>query len=147
MVSGPLSKSKVTDVKVTVYYGSYHTVDSSELAFKLASMFCFRDCFLKAKPILLEPIYNIEVKVPDTYTGDIMGDLSSRRGKIMGMEPSGIFQVVKAQVPLAELYMYATHCRSMTQGRGAYTREFSHHEIVPPDVSQKIIEAAKEEKE
>ncbi len=144
---GPLSHSKVIDVRVTLYYGSFHTVDSSELAFKMASIMCFRECFLKAKPILLEPIYNIEVKVPDIYTGDVMGDLSSRRGKIMGMEPSGIFQIIKAQVPLAELYMYSTQLRSITQGRGAYSRNFSHYEQVPSDLAQKIIEATKAEEE
>lgn len=144
---GPLSHNKVIDVKVSLYYGSFHTVDSSELAFKMASIMCFRDCFLKAKPILLEPIYTIEVKVPDAYTGDVMGDLSSRRGKIMGMEPSGIFQIIKAQIPLAELYMYSTQLRSFTQGRGAYSRSFSHYEQVPPDLAQKIIEATKAEEE
>ena len=147
MGRGPLSKSKVIDIKVTLYYGSFHTVDSSELAFKMAASLCFKECFLKAKPILLEPIYNIEVKVPDTYTGDVMGDLSSRRGKIQGMEPSGIFQIIKAQVPLTELYMYATHLRSLTHGRGAYTRSFSNYEMVPPDSMQKILEATTEEDE
>jgi elongation factor G len=147
MVEGPLSKSKVVDIKVTLYYGSYHTVDSSEMAFKTAASLCFKECFLKSKPILLEPIYNIEVKVPDAYTGDVMGDLSSRRGKIMGMEPSGIFQIIKAKVPLVDLYLYATQLRSITQGRGAYTRDFSHYELVPPDVTQKVIESTKEQDE
>ena len=145
MVRGPLSKSKVIDIKIELYYGSFHTVDSSELAFKMAASMCFKECFLQAKPILLEPIYDIEVKVPDAYTGDVMGDLSSRRGKIMGMEPSGIFQIVKAQVPLADLYMYATHLRSLTQGRGAYTRSFSHYEMAPPDIAQKVVEDTKKE--
>ncbi|MFC1650844.1 elongation factor G [Candidatus Latescibacterota bacterium] len=147
LITGPLSKSKVIDLRIALYYGSFHTVDSSELAFKMASIKCFRDCFLKAKPILLEPIYEINVKVPDTYTGDVMGDISSRRGKIMGMEPSGVFQLVKAQVPLAELYMYSTHLRSLTHGRGAYSRNFSHYEIVPSDVSKKIIDATQEEED
>ncbi len=147
MISGPLSHSQVIDLKVSLYYGSFHTVDSSELAFKMASSFCFKDCFLKSKPILLEPIYDIEVKVPDTYTGDVMGDLSSRRGKIMGMEPLGIFQIIKAQVPLADLYQYSTHLRSLTQGRGAYTRSFSHYEQVPSDVAQKVIEETKKSDE
>jgi elongation factor G len=145
MERGPMSRNKVIDIQVTLYYGSYHTVDSSELAFKMASIMCFKECFLKARPILLEPIYTVEVKVPDAYTGDVMGDLSSRRGKIMGMEPSGIFQIIKAQVPLAELFMYATQLRSLTQGRGAYMRSFSSYEMVPPDLAQKIIEANKEE--
>jgi len=147
MERGPLSHSKVIDIKVALYYGSYHTVDSSEMAFKMASIICFRECFMKANPILLEPIYNIEIKVPEAYTGDVMGDMSSRRGKIMGMEPSGVFQIVKVKVPLAELYMYSTHLRSLTQGRGVYTKSFSHYEMVPPDVSQKIIEATKAEAE
>ena len=146
MENGPLSKCTVIDIKVTLYYGSFHTVDSSELAFKMAASMCFKECFLKSKPILLEPVYNIQVKVPDAYTGDVMGDLSSRRGKILGMEPSGIFQVVKAQVPLVDLYMYATHLRSLTQGRGAYSRNFSHYEMVPSDIAQKVIAAVKEEK-
>jgi len=147
MERGPLSRNKVIDLKIELYYGSFHTVDSSELAFKMAASMCFKDCFMKAKPILLEPIYNIEVKVPDAYTGDVMGELSSRRGKIMGMEPQGIFQIVKAQVPLSDLYMYATQLRSLTQGRGAYTRSFSHYEMAPPDIAQKVIEATKEEEE
>jgi len=147
MVEGPLSKCKVIDVKVTLYYGSFHSVDSSENAFKMAASMCFKTCFLNARPILLEPIYDIDVKVPDTYTGDVMGDLSSRRGKIMGMEPSGIFQVVKAQLPLAELYMYATQLRSLTHGRGAYSRNFSHYEVVPSDLSQKIIDTAGKDEE
>ncbi|MFC1606661.1 elongation factor G [Candidatus Latescibacterota bacterium] len=147
MVAGPLSKCKVIDVKVTLYYGSFHTVDSSELAFKMAASMCFKNCFLAAKPILLEPIFDIEVRVPDAYTGDVMGDLSSRRGKIAGMEPRGIFQIVKAQVPLSDLYMYSTHLRSLTHGRGAYTRNFSHYEMVPHEVSQKIIEATQADDE
>jgi len=147
MERGPLSKSKVIDVKVSLHYGSYHTVDSSELAFKMAALMCFKECFLKAKPILLEPIYNVEIKVPDAYTGDVMGDLSSRRGKILGMEPAGVFQLIRAKIPLAELYMYSTQLRSLSQGRGAYSRTFSHYEMVPPDVFQKIIEAAKAEEE
>ena len=147
MEAGPISKSKVIDIRVALYYGSFHTVDSSELAFKMASIMCFRSCFLAAKPILLEPIYNLEIKVPDTYTGDVMGDMSSRRGKIMGMEPQGIFQLIKAQVPLSEMYMYSTQLRSLTQGNGVYKRSFSHYEQVPSDIAQKIMEETKHEEE
>ena len=147
MVRGPLTRSKVIDVRVALYYGSFHTVDSSEMAFKMAASLCFKECFMKSNPILLEPIYNISVKVPDDYTGDVMGDLSSRRGKIMGMEPSGIFQQINAQVPLAELYMYSTQLRSLSHGRGAYTREFSHYEMVPPEFAQKVIAAVKADEE
>ena len=132
-------------IPLSTYVKEIVAVDSSELAFKMAASICFKECFLKAKPILLEPIYNIEIKVPDAYTGDVMGDLSSRRGKILGMEPKGIFQIVKAQVPLTDLYMYAAQLRSLTQGRGAYTRNFSHYEMVPPDIAQKVIEATKQE--
>ena len=97
--------------------------------------------------MLLEPIINLEVKVPEEFMGDVMGDLSGRRGKIQGMEPRGNFNVIKAQVPLAELYRYSTHLRSMTQGRGTHKREFSHHEEVPHENTQKVIEEAKKEQE
>ncbi|OPX31935.1 MAG: hypothetical protein B1H40_03240, partial [Candidatus Latescibacteria bacterium 4484_181] len=99
---------------------------------------------LAARPILLEPIYEVEVKVPQDYMGDVMGDLSARRGRILGMEQSGNFQVIKALVPLAELYRYSTVLRSMTQGRGLHSRKFSHYEEVPREISEKIVAAAKE---
>jgi elongation factor G len=99
----------------------------------------------QARPILLEPIYDVEVTVPDDFMGDVMGDLSSRRGKIAGSEPRGNFQVVRAKVPLGELYKYSTTLRSLTQGRGLHSREFSHYEEVPQDVAQKIIAESEEE--
>jgi elongation factor G len=102
---------------------------------------------LEAGPVLLEPIMNLEVKVPEEFMGDVMGDLSGRRGKIQGMEHQGKFSVIRAQVPLAELYRYSTHLRSMTQGRGTHKREFSHYEEVPYEIAQKIIEEAKRERE
>ncbi len=107
----------------------------------------FKKAFVDARPVILEPIYKITVKVPEQYMGDVMGDISSRRGKIHGMEADGNFQVITAEVPLAELYKYSTTLRSMTQGRGQHDRDFSHYEPVPGDVQQKIIEKAQAEKE
>ncbi len=147
MKEGVLAGYQVVDVKVTVFDGSYHPVDSSEVAFKIAASMAFKKAFNEAKPILLEPIYEIEVKVPEEYMGDVMGDISARRGKILGMESDGRFQIIKAHVPLAELLKYSTALRSMTQDRGIFRQKFSHYEEVPPDIAQKIIEQAKKEKE
>ena len=147
MTHGALAGSQVVDVKVAVYYGSYHDVDSSDMAFKIAASQAFKQGFMQAKPVLLEPIYNIEVMVPDDFTGDVMGDLSSRRGKIAGMDPEGANQRIRAQVPQSEMYQYSVDLRSMTQGQGVYTMEFSHYEEVPHDAAQKIIEEAKREEE
>lgn len=147
MVDGGQAGNQIIDVKVELFFGSYHTVDSSDMAFKIAGSQAFKDAFLKSTPILLEPIYHVEVVVPEDYMGDVMGDLSSRRGKILGMEPEGPFQKVKAQVPLAELYKYSSDLRSMTQGRGHHTRAYSHYEEVPREIATKVIEEAKKEKE
>jgi len=140
MAKGVISGNKVVDVKVTLFDGTYHTVDSDEMSFKIAASMCFRKGFLEAKPCLLEPIYEIEVKVPEEYMGDVMGDISSRRGKILGMDSDGQFQVIKALVPLAELYKYSSQLRSLTQGRGLFKRKFSHYEEVPKEIEQKVIE-------
>ncbi|MCP4703862.1 MAG: elongation factor G, partial [candidate division Zixibacteria bacterium] len=142
-----LSKSPVVDVKVAVFYGSYHAVDSSDMAFKIAALMGFRDGFMQCKPVILEPIYNVAIVVPEDFTGDIMGDLSSRRGKISGMDPEGRYQKVKGAVPLAELYNYSVDLRSMTSGQGYYTREFSHYEEVPRDITEKVIAEIKLSKE
>ncbi len=147
MQKGGLAGAQVVDVKVTLFFGSYHDVDSSDMAFKIAGSMAFREAFMEAKPVLLEPIYNIEVVVPDEYTGDVMGDLSARRGKIAGMDPDGRNQIVRAAVPQAELYQYAVDLRSMTQGQGVYSLEFARYEEVPHDTAQKVIEAAKREAE
>jgi elongation factor G len=147
MRTGGLSGSPVVDAKITVYDGSYHTVDSSDMAFKIAGSMAFKDGFLKAEPYLLEPIYDVEIFVPEEYMGDVMGDISSRRGKIMGMDPDGSNQRIKAQVPLAELYKYSTTLRSLTQGRGIHSRDFSHYEEVPREIAAKVIEEAKKAKE
>jgi elongation factor G len=144
---GVIAGCKVVDVKVILYDGSQHPVDSNEISFKIAGMQAFRKGFVEAKPILLEPLYNIEVTVPDEFMGDVMGDISSRRGKIQGMESDGTFQIIKAIVPLSELHQYATSLRSITQGRGLYRRSFSHYEEVPREVMEKIVEDYKAEKE
>lgn len=138
MVEGLLCGAPVVDTKVTVYFGSYHDVDSSDNAFKMAGSMGFKAAYPQCKPIILEPIFTITVLVPDDYTGDVMGDISSRRGKIMGMEPLGKMQRVRATVPQAELYKYSVDLRSFTQGQGVYSREFSHYEEVPMDVSKKL---------
>lgn len=147
MVNGGLCGAQVVDVKVALYFGSYHDVDSSDMAFKIAGMMAFKEGFLQSKPVILEPIYNLEILVPDDYTGDVMGDLSSRRGKISGMEPDGHNQCIRASVPQAELYQYSVDLRSMTQGQGVYTMEFSNYEEVPRETAQKIVDQAKREKE
>lgn len=147
LVSGPLAGYKVVDVKATVYDGKEHPVDSKDIAFQVAGREVFKLCVLNSKPILLEPIYDVEVKIPEESMGDVMGDLSSRRGKIMGMDSKGNFQVIKAKVPLADLDRYATTLRSITSGRGLHSRTFSHYEPVPKELEVKIIEEAKAEKE
>ena len=147
MADGVVAGYPVVDVKVTIYDGSYYPDCSSEQAFKVAGSMAFKKAAAAARMVLLEPIMNIEIKVPEEFMGDVMGDLSGRRGKIQGMDPQGKFSVVRAQVPQAELYRYSTHLRSMTQGRGLHKRDFSHYEEVPHDVAQKVIEEAQKEKE
>ena len=144
---GVLAGYPAIDFKATLYDGSYHEVDSSEMAFKIAASMAFKKCFVEASPVLLEPIMNVEVVVPEEYLGDVMGDLNSRRGRIMGIESRGRFQVVKAQVPLAEMFRYAIVLRSMTSGRGSFSMEFSHYEEVPQDLAKKIIAQAQVESE
>jgi elongation factor G len=141
MEHGPISGSKVIDIKATLFFGSYHPVDSDELSFKMAGSLGFRQAFEKAGPILLEPLYNVTVYTPDEYMGDIMGDLNTRRGRVTGMDQAGGLKVVSAQVPLAELYQYINTLRSMTQGQGYYVMEFSHYEQVPSNVQQEIQKA------
>ncbi len=146
MKEGPLAGYPVVDVRVALHYGSYHDVDSSEMAFKLAGSQAFKKGFLEAKPILLEPIYNLEVKVPEDTMGDVMGDISSRRGKIQGMEGQGKYQVIRAQVPAAELHKYATILRSKTGGRGVFSANMSHYEEVPRDQAEKVVAASEKNK-
>ncbi|HOW55056.1 MAG TPA: elongation factor G [Syntrophorhabdaceae bacterium] len=147
MGQGILAGFPVIDFRVTLYDGSYHDVDSSEMAFKIAASMGFKKGLEMCKPTLLEPIMKMEVIVPDENMGDIMGDMNSRRGKIMGVETKGSNQVVKAVVPMAEVLRYAPDLRSMTGGRGTFTMEFSHYEEVPGQIAEKIVEAAKREKE
>ena len=139
MENGVLVGSKVIDVRVRLTFGSYHTVDSDELSFKLAASQAFKKGFKEANPILLEPIYNVEITFPEEFMGAVSGDISSRRGKILGMETEGRLQVIKATIPLSEMSGYSSKLRSFTQGRGTYTRKFSHYEEVPKEVEAKII--------
>ncbi|GJQ21137.1 MAG: elongation factor G [Bacteroidia bacterium] len=143
MRNGVLAGYPVEDVKVKLFDGSFHAVDSSEMAFKIAGSMAFKEAARKAGPVLLEPIMAVEVVTPEEYLGDVMGDLNSRRGKIEGMNPRKDAQVVKAMVPLAEMFGYATTLRSMTQGRALYTMQFSHYEQTPKSVSEQIIEKVK----
>jgi elongation factor G len=140
---GYLAGYPVVDFKVILFDGSYHDVDSSEMAFKLAGSKGFKKCMEQAKPCLLEPIMNVEIHVPENYSGDIMGNLNGRRGRIQGMEPQAGSTVVKAQVPLAEMLTYASDLTSMTQGRGTYSMEMSHYDIVPQMIADKIVAAHK----
>ena len=130
----------VVDVKVTLYDGSYHEVDSSEMAFKLAGSMAFREGAKKANPVILEPIMKVEVEVPEEYMGDVIGDISKRRGQVNGMSERGGNKIVDAYVPLAEMFGYSTDLRSMTQGRATYSMEFDHYEEVPANIAQEIIE-------
>ena len=139
MESGVVAGYNVVDVKVTLYDGSYHEVDSSEMAFKIAGSMAFKDAMKKADPILTEPIMQVDVLVPEEYMGDVIGDLNSRRGQISGMEPRGAVQAISAKVPLSEMFGYATDLRSRTQGRGQYTMQRSHYAEVPKSISEKII--------
>lgn len=147
MANGVLAGYPVIDVKTTIYDGSYHEVDSSDIAFKIAAQLAFKAACEKAGMVILEPICDVEVTVPEQYVGDIMGDLNARRGRIMGIEAEGRLQVIKAKVPQAEMYKYSNTLRSITQGRGFFTMKFSHYEEAPRDVMNKVIEEAKKYKE
>jgi elongation factor G len=145
LVDGVIAGYPVVDVRVALFYGSYHAVDSSEIAFKLAAAKAFKDGFEQARPVLLEPILEVEVLVPDEYMGEVMGDLSAKRGKILGMETSGKRKLLRAQVPQAEVYRYSTTLRSLTQGRAWHSEKFSHYEEVTADIQEKVVaESAKE---
>ena len=143
---GYLAGFPVVDIRVSLYDGSYHDVDSSEMAFKIAGSIAFKKAMEQAKPVLLEPVMNVEVYAPDTYAGDLIGDLNSRRGRIQGMDSRGSSQVIKAQVPMAEMLTYASDLTSVTQGRGSFSMEFSHYDVVPQQISEKIVAAAKAER-
>lgn len=146
MEEGVLAGFPAVDIRATLLDGSYHSVDSSEMAFKVAASLAYKKGMMEAKPILLEPIYDVEVSVPENFMGDIMGDMNSRRGKIMGMDPQDDGnQIIRAQVPLAEMSRYPVDLRSMTQGRGEFTMKYSHYEEVPSNIAEKVIETHKKE--
>ena len=131
----------MVDMKVTLVDGKYHDVDSSEIAFKVAGSIAFKEAARRAKPVLLEPIFAVEVVVPEDFLGDVIGDLSRRRGRIEGQERRGNALAVTGRVPLSEMFGYATDLRSNTQGRATYTMQFEAYEEVPPNIAEKIIEA------
>jgi elongation factor G len=136
---GILAGYPMSDLKVTLYDGSYHDVDSSEMAFKVAGSLAIKEAARKAKPVLLEPIMSVEAVVPEQYMGDVIGDLNSRRGRIEGMQLRGTTQIIKAMVPLAEMFGYATDLRSRTQGRGSFTMHFGKYEEVPGGLADEIV--------
>ena len=144
---GVLAGYPVVDFKIALTFGSYHTVDSSEMAFKIAGSMAFQKGVMDCQPILLEPIVNIEIEVPDEYMGDVIGDLNSRRGRVQGMDSNGSNQIIKGQVPLAEILKYAPDLRSMTSGRGNFTYTESHYDEVPAYIAEKIIAEFKKDKE
>lgn len=147
MKNGPISSCKVVDLQAVVYDGSYHPVDSSDMAFKLASRKCFKNVMMDAGPSLLEPVVNMEVTVPEEFMGDVMSDLTSRRGRIQGIEAEGAFQVIKASVPEAELFQYTSTLKSLTQARGSFAQSFEGYQPVPRDIQEKIMASIIEEEE
>jgi elongation factor G len=147
MPVGVLAGYPTVDFRAVIYDGSYHAVDSSELAFKLAAHLAFREGIPDAGPVLLEPVMQIEVTVPESFMGDILGDINTRRARVLGMEQKRGNGVITALVPLAEIQRYATDLRSMTQARGFYTIKFSHYDIVPSHLVEKIAEGARKRAE
>ena len=143
MEDGILAGYPVVDVKVTVYDGSFHEVDSSEAAFKVAGSMAFKNGAVKANPVILEPYVKVEVTVPEQYMGDVIGDLNSRRGRIEGMEPRNGVQVIDGYVPLSEMFGYSTDLRSKTQGRGNYSMEVAYYDEVPKNIADAIVEKNK----
>ncbi len=142
VLRGPLAAYPVVGVKAVLYDGSYHAVDSSEMAFKTASIQAFRKGVMEAGPVLLEPIMSLKVTVPDAYTGDVMGDLNKRRGRVLGMNPAaGGKTIIDADIPMSGLFGYCTDLRSMTGGRGEYSYEFARYEQAPSDVQEKEVAA------
>ena len=139
MQSGVLAGFPTVDLRATLVYGSYHDVDSSEMAFKIAASMCFKEACRRAHPVLLEPIMAVEVVTPEDYLGDVIGDLASRRGHVEGMDQRANNQVVRAEVPLAEMFGYATDVRSRTQGRATYTMQFRSYQEVPEQVAKEIV--------
>jgi elongation factor G len=143
MERGIVAGYKMVDVSVELYDGSYHDVDSSEIAFKIAGSMAFQEAAPRAKAVLLEPIMKIEVVTPEKFMGDVTGSLNSKRGQIEGMEERGLARAIKAKVPLSEMFGYTTNLRSMTEGRASFTMEFDHYEVVPPQVAATIVAGRK----
>jgi elongation factor G len=141
MESGILGGYPVVDIRIELIDGSYHDVDSSEIAFKVAGSMAFKEAMKRAKPVLLEPMMAVEVVTPEEYLGDVMGNLNSRRGRVEHLEPLGNAQQIKAMVPLAEMFGYATDVRSMTQGRATFTMQFDHYEEVPQSIAAELVDA------
>jgi elongation factor G len=146
MTGGYLAGYPMVDLRVTLYDGSYHDVDSSDMAFKIAASLGFKNAVEKAKPVLLEPIMNMDVTVPDECMGDVIGDLNSRRGKVLGMDTKGHSQVIKSKVPMSEVLKYAPDLRALTSGRGEFHLEFSHYEELPGHLAEKVIKDAQARK-
>jgi elongation factor G len=142
ITTGVLAGYPVVDIKVQLVDGSYHEVDSSEMAFKIAGSMGIKEALRKSAPVILEPVMSVEVDTPEEFMGDVMGDLSSRRGHIEGMEPRGNSQIVHGKVPLANMFGYATDLRSRTQGRAAYTMQFKAYEPVPKSIAEEIVAKA-----
>jgi elongation factor G len=143
---GILAGCKVVDVKIDFYDGKMHPVDSKDIAFQIAGYFAFKEAFLSARPCLLEPIHQLEVRIPEDCLGKVMGDISSRRGRILGIDTDGQFQVIRAEIPARDLYRYSSQLRSLTAGRGLHTEKFDHYTEVPPELEQKVIEEANKRK-
>src|SRR5438128_11285064 len=139
MESGVLGGYPVVDIRIELVDGSYHEVDSSEIAFKVAGSMAFKEAMKRAKPVLLEPMMAVEIVTPEDYLGDVMGNLNSRRGRVEHLEPTGSGQTIKASVPLAEMFGYATDLRSMSQGRATFTMQFDRYEEVPQSIATEII--------
>lgn len=144
MESGPISGSYVQDVRVCVYDGKMHAVDSNDISFKIAGMMAFRDAFMQCDPQLLEPIFDVDIFLPEEVTGDVMGDLQTRRALITGMDSVGDFQVIKAKIPLASLDRYSTALRSCSQGRATFSQQFSAYSATPTDVQAQITKRSRE---
>ena len=142
---GVLTDFPMVDLKVTLYDGSSHPVDSSDMSFKIAGAQAFRKGATQGNPALLEPVMHVKITVPDTYTGDVIGDLNTKRGRVLGMEPQNGKTVIEAEVPQAEIVRYAVDLRSITQGRGTYATEFAHYDELPAHLTQKIVEKLQKE--
>jgi elongation factor G len=147
MRSGTVAGYPIQDVKVTLFDGQHHSVDSSEMAFKIAGSMAFKDAMERAQPTLMEPIMTVTVTVPEEYVGDVIGDLNSRRGRPLGMEPKGTVTEIKAEVPMAEMLDYAPDLRAITGGQGEYSMDLARYEEVPGHVAQQVVQQAQQEKE